>query len=311
MLSKFKLTEKALRKTPGIGITIATPHEFYESDPYNYLHILFWKTSLWFKIPYWLKTKSEWVDCPQWTRPNPGYDKKGYFKHTKREYGFTTVEDSGIHIYYGIQPGEWHSKHPEKSDHVKILDYFWNYKHVRWDAYAADGTYLCTGQHLREWGYKFDAKYRSKGSEDYIEDSDIRFQTVPHFVYPKSEKYDAPKGLGFGYNNFSDVSSDIKIFEIFEYVDHYDGEKILAKCNIEEREWIRGTWSWLRAVLKYVPGCRMVSRVINIDFNKEVGSEKGSWKGGILGMSYDMLKGETMSDTFKRFQREWRDRRMK
>ena len=307
----FKLIEKAKRSVPGVGLTISTPFEFYESDPHNMLHVLFWKTSLWFRVPYLLKTKSEWVDCPQWARPNPGYEKKGYFKHTKREYGFTTVKDSGVHVYYGIQPGEWHSEHPEKSDHVKIFDYFWNYKHVRWDAYSADGSYLCNGQHLREWIYKYDAKYRDKNDPSYIADKDERFQTVPQFVFPKSEKYDAPKGLGFGYNNFADVSSDIKVFEIFQYTDHFDGAKILMKVNIEEREWIRGIWGWLRAILKHIPGCRMISRVMNIEFNDEVGSEKGSWKGGIVGMSFDMLPNETLQEAAVRFQQEWRDRRCK
>jgi hypothetical protein len=111
------------------------------------------------------------------------------------------------------------------------------------------------------------------------------------------------------YDNFSDVSSDVKVYEIFKYVDHYDNAILLAKCNIEEREWIRGKWKWMRALLKYVPGCRIVRRDMNIEFSDEVGSEKGSWKGGILGMSYDMLPGESMIETFTRFQRDWRDRK--
>ena len=309
MLSKFKLTEKATRRTPGIGITIQTPSEFYESDPYNYLHILFWKTSLWFRIPYWLKTKSKWRDCPDWPRPNPGYEKKGYFEHTQRMYGFTTVEESGIHVYYGIQPGSWSSKDPENSDHVKVLGYFWNYEHVRWDAYNTKGEYLCPGNHLREWSYKYEARYRRKGSPDYIEDDETCFFTVARFVYPKSEQVARDAAIFCDYQNFSDVSSDVQIYQFFKYKDHYDGKELWAKCNIEEREWIRGKWPWMRKLLKYVPGCRMIRRAMNIEFSDEVGSRKGSWKGGITGMDYDMLRGESMSDAFARFQKDWRENR--
>ena len=45
-------------------------------------------------------------------------------------------------------------------------------------------------------------------------------------------------------------------------------------------------------------------RAITIDFNKEVGEQTGSWKGGVMGCGYHMLPGETPLDTLRRMERE-------
>jgi hypothetical protein len=46
------------------------------------------------------------------------------------------------------------------------------------------------------------------------------------------------------------------------------------------------------------------SRYINIEFSDEVGERTGSWKGGVLGCSYDMLPGEHPVKTLARMERE-------
>lgn len=45
-------------------------------------------------------------------------------------------------------------------------------------------------------------------------------------------------------------------------------------------------------------------RYIDITFNREVGTEAGSWKGGCVGCSYQMRKGESPPETFKRMMNE-------
>ena len=57
---------------------------------------------------------------------------------------------------------------------------------------------------------------------------------------------------------------------------------------------------WTRPWLPY----KRESRYINIDFNDEVDERTGSWKGGVLGCSYDMLPGEQPIDTLRRMERE-------
>lgn len=49
---------------------------------------------------------------------------------------------------------------------------------------------------------------------------------------------------------------------------------------------------------------RRLSRYINIDFSDEVGERSGSWKGGVLGCSYEMQRNETPLDTLRRMERE-------
>lgn len=78
----------------------------------------------------------------------------------------------------------------------------------------------------------------------------------------------------------------------------YDGERIIATTHIEEREWHLGTglFSWLKWFCK-----PKIRRTLDINYDKEVGREKGSWKGGTMGTSIDMLPGELHEAAFKRF----------
>ena len=82
------------------------------------------------------------------------------------------------------------------------------------------------------------------------------------------------------------------------YFDDYDGKRITATTHIEEREWRFGTglfrWlSWFRRP--------RISRYLDLEFSDEVGPEKGSWKGGTLGHSIEMLSGELHEAAFRRY----------
>lgn len=83
----------------------------------------------------------------------------------------------------------------------------------------------------------------------------------------------------------------------FEFED-FDGQRITATTHIEEREWHFGTgicrWlSWFRRP--------KISRELTLEFSSEVGPEKGSWKGGTVGHSIEMLPGELHDAAFKRY----------
>lgn len=84
---------------------------------------------------------------------------------------------------------------------------------------------------------------------------------------------------------------------VFEIEDH-DGQRIRATTYIEEREWTFGDggFQWLRFFRR-----NMVRRSLDIDFDKEVGPEKGSWKGGMMGTSIEVLPGELHEGAFRRF----------
>lgn len=83
----------------------------------------------------------------------------------------------------------------------------------------------------------------------------------------------------------------------FEIRDH-DGQKRIASCHIEEREWHRGTgwFKWLKWFSK-----PKIRRDLDISFDYEVGPEKGSWKGGTVGTGIEMLPYEYPLNAFKRF----------
>jgi len=76
-------------------------------------------------------------------------------------------------------------------------------------------------------------------------------------------------------------------------------QDVTAEIRVEEREW---RWKWLT----WLPFPKSVSRTIDIKFSDEVGPERGSWKGGVMGCSYKMRDGELPEQTLRRMERERR-----
>lgn len=81
-------------------------------------------------------------------------------------------------------------------------------------------------------------------------------------------------------------------------IEDYDGARVVATTYIEEREWRFGQkWcSWLSVFRR-----PRVKRSLSISFETEVGLDKGSWKGGLMGTGIDMLQGELHEAAFRRF----------
>lgn len=67
-----------------------------------------------------------------------------------------------------------------------------------------------------------------------------------------------------------------------------------ATCTVEKRLWHR----------KWFPFLKKQSHVIDIEFDDEVGERSGSWKGGTLGCSWDMLPDDTILTSLRRMERE-------
>lgn len=78
----------------------------------------------------------------------------------------------------------------------------------------------------------------------------------------------------------------------------YDGAEIVATTYIEEREWHfgEGWFKWLSLFRR-----PMVKRSLDISFSSETGTEKGSWKGGTVGTSIQMLPGELHEAAMRRY----------
>lgn len=67
----------------------------------------------------------------------------------------------------------------------------------------------------------------------------------------------------------------------------------VATIRVESRRWER-----------YWYPRKLVKKTIDVQFNDEVGERSGSWKGGTIGCSYDMLPGETALQTLRRMEAE-------
>lgn len=83
----------------------------------------------------------------------------------------------------------------------------------------------------------------------------------------------------------------------YDFIDKSDNSVIPTKVYVEEREW-RQHW------LKFTRFFSTVRKTIDVHFSKEVGSRKGSWKGGTIGCGYPMKKGETALECIKRMESE-------
>jgi hypothetical protein len=87
---------------------------------------------------------------------------------------------------------------------------------------------------------------------------------------------------------------------VFAFND-FDGERIEAAVRLEEFEHARGAgrWAWLDRIL-----ARKVGRRYDIEFSKETGPRKGSWKGGMRACNGPEQHGELHEATFRRFAAE-------
>lgn len=83
----------------------------------------------------------------------------------------------------------------------------------------------------------------------------------------------------------------------YDYTDSYDQQIIPTTIYVEEREW-RPKW------LKWTKLFSFVRTTIDVHFSKECGRDKGSWKGGTIGCSYNLLPNEEPLDCLKRMEKE-------
>lgn len=78
-----------------------------------------------------------------------------------------------------------------------------------------------------------------------------------------------------------------------------NGEKQhrMATYHVTRMEWRRRWLMWL-------PLFNRKKTYLDVSFSEEVGEESGTWKGGVLGCSYEMIPGELPLQTLRRMERE-------
>ena len=153
------------------------------------------------------------------------------------------------------------------------------------------GMYICEHALSIQWGRK-----------------SILFWELPFLTWKMTEHCIDVKDRGFVNANilekenpkdYWDTDWRIEHFnvQVLPYVDSYDGEVVNATVWKEYRTWKRKWLTWL-------PLWEDKHDYIEIVFEKEVGKEKGTWKGGCIECSYDLKPGETPEECLKRMEKE-------
>jgi hypothetical protein len=83
----------------------------------------------------------------------------------------------------------------------------------------------------------------------------------------------------------------------YRYKDRHVDQTATATITVERREWRLKLLRWTQLFAKN-------RQSINVAFSEEMGSERGSWKGGVMGCSYTMKSGETPEQTLRRMEVE-------
>jgi hypothetical protein len=159
----------------------------------------------------------------------------------------------------------------------KSFEFPYTYRHIRHSVLKKDGSW--------EHDYSKLGRKVNRITDNYYEDRLMKDGSIKK-DYNKSfweEKWDK-----------------ILYKQIFDYtyvLNNGTVQKRKATVKIEEREWRRYFLVWFKWKAK-------INKYIEIEFDKEVGERSGSWKGGVVGTSYQFLNdSETIEECFRRFEK--------
>jgi hypothetical protein len=186
------------------------------------------------------------------------------------QYSWSTSENKGYWNYIPYQYG------------FHILD---GYVHIHYG--IQPGFWSSTDKKNSDHTKLFEIPWRQK---TYIHEA---------FFTPNWEFYDLVKPEKSGRINFNRLElAKNEVPKIKFKFNDFDGEEIIATCHISERcyEYGTGWFKWLKYFIK-----SEIYYSLEIDFNKEVGYEKGSWKGGTLGHAINIEYKESPLEAFKRY----------
>lgn len=149
------------------------------------------------------------------------------------------------------------------------------------------------------WDFPF---LTMKFYKHYIMGKNGKWIDVTHKVNDIQKRKFFDTHIGYLYWGDNDLEADKKSLARIYYgkwTDRYDGKVIDAKYRIDLRIW-RPKW------LGWTSMFQKSRKSIDVCFKEEVGSQKGSWKGGVIGASNDFIKEDQGDPTlcFERMNRE-------
>lgn len=154
-----------------------------------------------------------------------------------------------------------------------------------------DSISLQCGPNLDCWPSKY-SKYISFPWKD------ARTTSITFFEYnPKTKELKTFKRLGEEKAPILEIMETEKEVPKFKIAfNDYDGTEVVATCHVQERRWKYGV-KWAKFLGLFQK--ENVRRAIYFKFDKETGTEKGSWKGGTLGSGCDLEIGQDPFEAFK------------
>jgi len=161
----------------------------------------------------------------------------------------------------------------------KAFEFPYTYRHIRHSILKNDNTMI--------------HNYSKLGRKVYNIKEDERFYTLQKMKDGTTKK---------DYSmNFWDKKWDNILFrQVFDYIYILNDGTVQRRkvtIKVEERE-------WRRLILLWTPWKAKVNKYIEIEFDKEVGESSGSYKGGVVGTSYQFLnETETVEECFRRFEK--------
>lgn len=115
--------------------------------------------------------------------------------------------------------------------------------------------------------------------KQYVMGKDDKWIDITYKRWDSDERRFVDEKVGsLDWNNNGLVSDEDSLAKIYygKWIDDYDGKIIDAKFRVEKRVWRRKWLEWTSFLQDEV-------KSIEVCFKEEVGSRKGSWKGGVLG----------------------------
>lgn len=126
-----------------------------------------------------------------------------------------------------------------------------------------------------------------------------RHVRTSHYNLKGEHYYTEPKGLRWGTPEKEASEAFVEACPARRfYFRDFDGEGIIATCRIDEREWRFGE-GWFKWLSHF--RAPKIRRSLDMRFSGETGKRKGSWKGGTIGTSIEMLPGELHEAAFRRY----------
>lgn len=213
--------------------------------------------------PITYKVKAGWDEA---TITRMGRD--WYETSFNKAYGFS-YHEGFLQLFFGMQNDMGHYTHVD------------NEGFVTYKTSDKTKTYIPLVQKSKSWHLPW-----------------TQFRTTEYRLYDdKNNLYREMKNRK-GVNIKDIIGADTNCPTVNFLLKDFDGVMVTAKTHIEETVYRKGIgkFKWVSWFTK-----PLICRHLKIEFNKETGPDKGSWKGGTTGMSFDATNYKNHYDAIRAF----------